>query len=302
MGILIDFSKTTIMIDAIKEIQSYKAYLTLGNYKPSTIKAYCGTLYHFFQFVNTNYNEEVPTQDHVQAYLLKRLEKGKSWSTINCDYSSMRKYFKILKDYPWSLKKLPRPKRDKTLPSILSKEDVARLINAAPNYKYQVFLTFLYATGTRLSEACNIKLEDIDSDRMQIRISQGKGGKDRFILLPQRLLELLRDYFKVYKPKTYLFNGRRKGAVYSTSAGQWTVRRARDLAGITKKCSIHTLRNCYATHHLELGTDLVYLQEQMGHKHLKTRAKYIRLCIERYRHIKHPLDVITIHYRPPKIH
>lgn len=287
------------MIDSSKEIQSYRAYLTLGNYKSSTVNAYCRTLYHFFQFVSTNYNAKDPTQDHVQTYLLKRLENGKSWSTINADYSSLRKYFKIIKDYPWSLKKLPRPKKDKILPSLLSKEDVARLINAAPNYKYQVFLTFLYATGARLSEACHVKIEDIDSNRMQIRISQGKGGKDRYLLLPQALLEILRQYFKVYKPQTYLFNGRIKGTPYSTSAGQWTVRRARDLAGITKKCSIHTLRNCYATHHLELGTDLVYLQEQMGHKHLKTTAKYIRLCIERYRHIKHPLDVISIQYRTP---
>ena len=137
---------------------------------------------------------------------------------------------------------------------------------------------------------------------MQIRICQGKGGKDRYVILPNRLLVLLREYFLLYRPKTYLFNGRRSGSVYSASAGQWTIRRARDLAGIQKKCSIHTLRNCYATHHLELGTDLVYLQEQMGHKHLKTTAKYIRLCIERYRHINHPLDVITLHYRPPKTH
>ncbi len=233
------------MIDNTKEIQSYKAYLTLGNYKTSTVKSYCRTLEHFFNFANSNYKDEIPNQDHVQAYLLKRLEKGKSWSTINADYSSLRKYFKTMKDYEWSLKKLPRPKKDKILPSLLSKEDVARLINAAPTLKYQVFLTFLYATGTRLNEACHVKLEDIDSNRMQIRISQGKGGKDRYIILPQRLLELLRQYFIVYKPKKFLFNGRKKGFVYSASAGQWSIRRARDLAGIQKKCSIHTLRNCY---------------------------------------------------------
>ena len=290
------------MIDNTKEILSYKAYLTLGNYKSSTVKAYCRTLEHFFDFAKCHCRHELPNQDDVQAYLLQRLENGKSWSTINADYSGLRKYFKIMKDYQWSLKKLPRPKKDKILPSLLSKEDVARLINAAPNYKYHVFLTFLYATGTRLNEACHVKLEDIDSDRMQIRISQGKGGKDRYVLIPDRLLKLLREYFIIYRPRIYLFNGRPIGSAYSSSAGQWTIRRARDLAGIHKKCSIHTLRNCYATHHLELGTDLVFLQEQMGHKHLKTTAKYIRLCIERYRHINHPLDVIKLLYRPPQIH
>jgi len=218
-----------VMIDTKKEISSYKAYMTLRNFKSSTVKAYCRTMDHFFEFANVSHCDDLPTQDAVQRYLLKRIEDGKSWSTINADYSALRKYYKIMKDYSWSLKKLPRPKRDKKLPSLLSKEDVAKLINAAPNYKYQVFLTFLYATGARLSEACHVKLEDIDSNRMQIRISQGKGGKDRYILLPDRLLELLRDYYVVYRPKKYLFNGRQVGSSYSASAGQWTIRRARSL-------------------------------------------------------------------------
>ena len=207
-----------------------------------------------------------------------------------------------MKGYKWSLKKLPRPKKDKKLPTILSKEDVARLISAAPTLKYQVFLTFLYATGARLSEAYNLKFEGIDSDRMQITIRQGKGGKDRVVQMNIRLLGLLREYYKAYKPEVYLFNGRRKGDRYSSSAGQWSIRRAKVLAGIEKKFSLHTLRNCYATHHLELGTDLVYLQEQLGHKNIKTTAKYIRLCMERYRKINHPLDVIQIKYRDKKIH
>ena len=136
---------------------------------------------------------------------------------------------------------------------------------------------------------------------MQIRIQLGKGGKDRFVRIPPRLLPLLRQYYVAYRPSEYLFNGRGKGSRYSTTAGQWTIRRARALAGITKKCTIHTLRNCFATHHLELGTDLVYLKEQMGHKHFKTTAKYIRLCVERYRQINHPIEQIKLRYNPQKI-
>lgn len=285
------------MINVETEVQSYRAYLTLKNYKPSTIKAYTRTLEKFFAYHSIHFSDTHPCQDHVQSYLLWRLDQGKSWSSINCDYSSLRMYFKVLRDYYWSLKKLPRPKRDKVLPSLLSKEDVGRLIEAAPTLKYQTFMSFLYATGARLSEAYNVRLDDIDSDRMQICLRQGKGGKDRYVQLPTKLLDLLRSYFKVYRPETYLFNGRKKGSRYSSSAGQWSIRRARKLAGITKKCSIHTLRNCYATHHLELGTDLVYLQEQMGHKHLKTTAKYIRLCVERYRQIHHPIEVLEIAYK-----
>ena len=285
------------MIDISKEVLAYRSYLRLRNFQRSTVVMYTRTLHIFLTYVLAEFSGEVLTQDHAQRYLLMRVDSGKAWSTINADYSALRKYYKVLKDYPWSLKKLPRPKREKKLPAILSKEEVALLIQSAPTFKHQVFLTFLYATGVRLSEATHVKIEDIDSDRMQIRIHRGKGAKDRRVVLNEKLLNLLRSYYRIYKPEKYLFNGQVKGAAYSSSAGQWSIRRGRSLAGITKKCSIHTLRNCYATHHLELGTDLVFLQEQLGHKHLKTTAKYIRLCIHRYRQINHPIEEIEILYR-----
>lgn len=285
------------MIDISKEVLSYKSYLRLRNFQSSTVVMYSRTLQIFLTYIAQEYPGEELNQEHAQSYLLKRIDNGKAWSTINADYSALRKYYKILRDYPWSLKKLPRPKMDKKLPAILSKEEVAYLIESAPTFKHQVFLTFLYTTGVRLSEATHVKLEDIDSNRMQIRIHRGKGAKDRTVVMNEKLLKLLRRYYKIYKPLIYLFNGQVKGTPYSSSAGQWAIRRGRSIAKITKKCSIHTLRNCYATHHLELGTDLVFLQEQLGHKNLKTTAKYIRLCIERYRQINHPIDKIKIKYR-----
>ena len=284
-------------IDIELELHEYYKHLTLRNYQKSTVQMYCRTLSNFLKFCKTKFEESELNQDQAQEYLLMRLECGRSWSTINADYSSLRKYYKILREYPWSLRKMPRPKKDKSLPPILSKELVSKLIEHAPTYKHQVFLTFLYCTGTRLSEGANVKLIDIDSDRMQIHIHRGKGAKDRKILMSKKLLAILREYYQQYRPETYLFNGMKKGSPYSASAGQWAMRRARALAGIKRKCSIHTLRNCYATHHLELGTDLVFLQEQMGHKYLKTTAKYIRLCIERYRNICHPIEHIEINYK-----
>ncbi len=285
------------MIDISKEVIDYQSYLRLKNFQPSTVVMYSRTLEIFLTYIDKHFKGETPSQSHAQKYLLMRVDNGKAWSTINADYSALRKYYRVLRDYPWSLKKLPRPKTDKKLPALLSKEEVAILIQSAPNLKHQVFLTFLYATGVRLSEGANVKIEDIDSNRMQIRIHRGKGAKDRTVVLAAKLLDLLRIYFRIYKPEIYLFNGQRKGSPYSSSAGQWAMRRGRSLAGITKKCSVHTLRNCYATHHLELGTDLVFLQEQLGHKNLKTTAKYIRLCIHRYRQINHPIDKIQIAYR-----
>lgn len=285
------------MIDVQKETEELRVHMRLSNFQKSTVVMYVRTLEVFLKYCNTHYGRERLSEHQAQQYLLSRIESGRSWSTINADYSALRKYYRIVKEYPWTLKKLPRPKREKRLPDILSKEEVARLIESAPTYKHQVFLTFLYATGVRLSEGINVKLSDIDSDRMQIHIHRGKGAKDRTLVLNEKLLKLLRAYYKIYQPEEYLFNGKKKGTSYSPSAGQWAIKRGRTLANISKKCSVHTLRNCYATHHLELGTDLVFLQEQLGHKNLKTTAKYIRLCIERYRQINHPIDTIQIQYR-----
>jgi len=139
------------------------------------------------------------------------------------------------------------------------------LIEHAPIYKHQVFLTFVYATGLRLSEALNIEFDDIDSDRLQIRVNKGKGNKDRIVQIPLCLIKLLRNYYRHYKPEKYLFNGLKNGNRYSMRAAQWSNIRARTLVGITKTASIHTLRHCYATHHIENGTDSVFLQEQLGH-------------------------------------
>ena len=119
------------MIHIEEEIQAYNAFLRLSNFKSSTVKVYSRTLFHYYNFHMQNYPGTEPGQDQVQSYLLMRLEQGKSWSTLNADYSALRKYFKVLRDYPWSLKKLPRPRQDKKMPSILSKEDVARLNTSA---------------------------------------------------------------------------------------------------------------------------------------------------------------------------
>lgn len=284
-------------INVSKEVAGYRNYLLLANFKKSTVSMYCRTVEKFLEKTKAESGlEEELNQSHAQSYLLMRLEQGKAWSSINVDYSSLRKYFKERLDYNWSVRKLPRPRKENKLPSILSRQEVHRLIEHASTYKHQVFLTFLYGSGCRLSEATHVRLIDIDGARNQIHIHRGKGAKDRKILVPKKLIELLRDYYQHYKPEVYLFNGRKKGEAYSFGAAQWSIRRARLLAKIKRKCTIHALRNCYATHHLELGTDLVFLQQQLGHKHLKTTAKYIRLCIERYQNVQHPLDRVEIKY------
>lgn len=279
------------------KIEANRSYMVLKNYSKQTVSSYLRTLRMFYDFRSDRKMRGRINEDHAKQYLLMRIESGCSWSTINCDYSALRKYFQNIINTRWSIKKIPRPQKERRLPEILSQEEIVKLIEHAPTFKHQVFLTFIYSTGLRLSEALNITFEDIDGNRLQIKINRGKGAKDRVVQIPECLLHLLRVYYRRLKPKHYLFNGLKKGSKYSQRAAQWSIIRARELAGIKKTASIHTLRNCYATHHIENGTDLVFLQEQLGHKHLKTTARYVRLCMERYRRVDHPIAHMEIKYR-----
>jgi len=169
-----------------KEVSGYRKYLMLAKFKKSTVSMYCRTLENILEYAKEAYPKEALNQDQAQSYLLQRLEGGSSWSTINVDYSSLRKYSKQRLDYLWSMRKMPRPRREKVLPAILSREEVKRLIEYAPTYKHQVLLTFLYAIGCRLSEATHVRVIDIDGARNQIHIHRGKGAKDRKILVPHK--------------------------------------------------------------------------------------------------------------------
>lgn len=280
-----------------RHVVEFSEFMTLKNFSKRTIKTYIQIVYQFLNWWRSLEGEPSMNDDIVRKYLLLRFNQGKDWQTVNSDYSAIQKWFKNVLMLYWSLTKLPRPLKERKLPTILSREDVVKIIEATPTFKQQVLLTFIYATGARLNEAINIKIEDIDSNRMQIRINKGKGAKDRFIIIPPSFIELLRDYFRKNKPIEYLFHGKVRGVPYSQRAVQLTMQQAKKAVNITKKSSIRTLRNCYATHHLEGGTDLVFLQEQMGHKNLRTTIRYIGLCVERQRYINHPIESLKINYR-----
>lgn len=271
------------------QLKAFEELLILKNFSKSTKSMYLRTLKSFLRFCARKYPRQALSQDLARQYILARHKQGRSWSTINCDYSSLRKYFKEVRQIEWLLKKMPRPRKDRTLPQTLSTQDIIKLINNAACYKHQVFIAFVYITGLRLSEATNVTFDDIDRNRLQIRVRKGKGGKDRYIRIPQILIDILTPYYHKVKPVKYLFNGIVSGQRYCMSSAQWTMRQAREKAKLTKQASVHTLRHAYATHHLEAGTDLVYLKQQLGHKHLRTTEKYIHLCAERQTNINHPI-------------
>jgi site-specific recombinase XerD len=278
--------------------QGLRTYLILKNYSPATVSAYgCA----FRQFLDWRADRKYGTDftpEQARQYLLYRYEKGLKWQTINGDYSAIQKFYIHVLKQDWDVNHIPRPRKERSLPGVLSQQEVQRLIEHGRTFKHQVFMTLIYATGLRLSEALNLKLTGIDSDRMQLRVMKGKGAKDRYVVIPDCLLELLRTYYKTYRPKGYLFNGKYKGSRWANRSAQHALECARTDAGIGRSVSPHVLRHCYATHHLENGTNLVYLKAQLGHKNLKTTARYIHLCQSYQPRVKHPLAEMSIRYDP----
>ena len=270
-------------------VTELREWLTLRNYAINTVNGYCSSLR---QFLIWHEDQELgPEIDvgHVRRYLLHRHDQGRSWQTINCDYSVLQQFFTNILKRDWDVDNLPRPRGEKSLPPLLSNEEVGQLIRAARGVKHQAFIALLYGTGLRLSEALALRITHVDGKRKQLRVVKGKGRKDRYVNLPECLLKILRTYYQEYRPVEYLFNGQNRGSKWSPRAAQYAIEVARSEGGIGREVHPHLLRHCYATHHLEGGTNLVYLMEQLGHKNLKTTARYIRLCVEYPRQVHHPL-------------
>ena len=172
---------------------------------------------------------------------------------------------------------------------MLSEEEVTAILKTITNIKHKALIMTIYSGGLRISELINLKVKDIDSDRMQIRVQQSKGKKDRYTLLSQKTLLILRQYFKEYKPKEWLFEGEGDGE-YSQKAIQNILKRAVLKAGIKKRITVHSLRHSFATHLLENGTDLRYIQNLLGHSNSKTTEIYTHITTKGFDQIKNPLD------------
>ena len=237
--------------------------------------------------------DSIGEQD-VQRYLLHLIEERKlAWSSVNVAASALKFFYHV------SLKRkdadfcVPGPHQPQRLPRILSPEEVMRLIEAAANPKHRALLLTTYAAGLRLSEVSRLRVSDIDSSRMTLRIEQGKGAKDRYALLSPRLLKELRTYWLAFRPKDWLFPNARDGA---KPLGKHTVHRiyhrAKDAAGITKPGGIHALRHAFATHMLEGGVNVHIIQRLMGHSDLGTTTRYFHLAREHLANTPSPLELL----------
>jgi len=230
----------------------------------------------------------------VQAYLLHMLQEEKlSWSTCNIAAHALRFLYHTTLGRDRTQFCIPAAKQPSRLPEILSQEEIVRLFDATPNPKHRALLMTTYAAGLRVSEVVNLKVTDIDSDRMSLRVEQGKGAKDRYTLLSPRLLEELRSYWRLYRPALWLFPSR-TGRPLDVSAAQKIYYTAKLRARISKRGGIHALRHAFATHSLEAGTDVHTIQRLLGHGHIGSTMRYFHLAHPTLMAHRSPLDLLDL--------
>lgn len=229
------------------------------NYSPRSIKTYIGLV----SIVSKHFGKspDLISIAELKHYLFNRIDQDKlSVSSINQTISAFKILFKDVLGREWDPVRIKRPRLPKLLPSVFSKEEVSHILNSIRNRKHYCLIALTYASGLRLGEVISLKPCDIDSDRMQLKVRGGKGYKDRYTLLPVLLLEKLREYFRYYRPVTYLFEGQVPGKPYSEKSAQSVLKKAMECDGITKHASFHTLRHSFATHLLEQGTNVRIIQ------------------------------------------
>jgi len=265
--------------------------MRLRNFSPHTIDAYVRHMRSFSKLFGKS--PAGMGEREVRAYLCYlRDEKKTSWSNVNIAYSALKFFYVKTLQRRWNVDRIPYPKVERKLPVVLSSVEVKRIFDQVSNLKHRAILMTAYSAGLRISEAVNLKVSDIDSSRMQIRVDQGKGKRDRYTLLSKTLLENLQRYYKIYRPREWLFPGRSYEKPISTKVIQIAFRCARKKSGIKKPASVHTLRHSFATHLLESGVDIFILQRLLGHSRLSTTSKYIHIQRSNLKAITSPLDLM----------
>lgn len=267
--------------------------MTVRNFAPNTILCYLKQVSYFAQHFGKSPDRLGPEEIRsYQIYLAKERRVGISSRTVAV--SALRFLYHVTLKQDRVIEMIPSPKQEHRLPVILSPGEVLRLLEAAPSFSHQVIFSTMYGTGVRVSEALHLRVSDIDSQRMMIRIEQGKGHKDRYVPLSPKLLELLRNYWRKQRPQPWLFPGQFPDQPLSRVAVGEAVTRASQHAGLTKHTSPHSFRHAYAVHLLEAGTDLRKIQLLLGHRSLSSTARYLCLATTTVCATTSPLDLLPL--------
>lgn len=262
--------------------------LRLRGYSPRTQKSYVLWVRRLAEYYHRG-PERLGSQE-VRAFLVHLLDQKLSRSSLVQAFCALKFFYVHVLHRPYEVEDLSFPKKKRKLPVVLSEPEVKRLLDAAEDLQERTILMTLYSSGLRLGELTNLQVRDIDSVKMQIRVRQGKGAKDRNVVLSPTLLAGLRCYFRQYRPESWLFYGQTPQLRLADRVVQRMVRRLSEKAGLRPRVTTHTLRHSFATHLLEHGTEVVYIQELLGHRSLKSTLLYTRISPRALGKVTSPLD------------
>jgi integrase/recombinase XerD len=272
------------------QIQALREWMEHRRYSPRTIQVYIQALNTFLSFFPDKSVGDLHTKDLIEFNNRYIIQRGCSVSYQNQVINALRLFFKMNGRTKFAGIDLQRPRREHRLPSVLSKQEVKCLLESLKNLKHRAMLVLIYSCGLRRGELLALKPTDIDSNRGVVFIRQSKGKRDRMVPLSTRVLDLLRDYYRQYRPQHWLFEGQYPGHPYDERSLQLIMKSAVRKAGIQKPATLHWLRHSYATHLLESGTDIRYIQELLGHKSSKTTEIYTHVSTHKIQQIQSPFD------------
>lgn len=283
-----------ILSDEINnKILKFKSWMRSKRYAENTISTYLDALLVFLRFNVGKSLVEINNDDLIRFNNEYILENKFSSSFQNQVVNAVKLFFRTIENKILDISLIHRPRREKLLPNVLSKEEMKSILEAPSNLKHKAMLSVIYSCGLRRSELLNLKINEVDSKRKLLIIKQSKGKKDRIIPLSEKIIVLLREYYKLYKPKVWLFEGQ-FGGMYSEKSLANVLKQSLAKSNIKKPVSLHWLRHSYATHLLEAGTDLRYIQEILGHSSSKTTEIYTHVSTKSLQNIKSPFDDLDI--------
>lgn len=282
-----------LTMEIISLVDSYKEKLIIQRYSSSSVKNYSSALQNFLSMASQKYTDPLDISlEDVEKFIFWKINKHHiSASHQSIILSSIAKFYKLLFGKDINLKHLYPKRRETKLPKFLTRNEVKKILECTENIKHKALLTTIYSCGLRLSEVLELKISDIKSQESVLLIRQGKGKKDRIVNLSPKLLELLRVYFKMYQPKTYLFEGQNTEQ-YSRRSVQQVFKNSLKKANISSPATVHTLRHSYAMHLLENGTDIRIIKELLGHNDIKTTEIYTHITDISKSKVKSPLDYL----------
>ena len=271
--------------------------MTVRNLSPATQRSYVHAVARFGRFFGRS-PDRLSLED-VRAFQVHLVAGGTSWPALNQTVCALRFLYGVTLKRAELPERIPYARTPRKLPVVLSADEVVRFLEAVPSLKARAALTTAYAAGLRASEAASIKVADIDSARMVIRVEQGKGGRDRYVMLSPQLLGILRSYWRLARPAHWLFPGRGPEHPINPTVLHAACRSACAASGLGKRVTVHTLRHSFATHLLEAGTDIRIIQALLGHSSLNTTARYTRVATSTIRGTPSPLDRLRLEVAPP---